>query len=120
VAFLAIATGIILIYLAIEGPLFLHQIRYKTAGIINNQIIGQDIINLFVLSPELITGGVTLFLKRRISPYLLIITPLYLIYFVLSYTIGCEWSSDRYQGNSDIGIIASDAALFPFDISQKG
>lgn len=111
-AFLAIATGIILIYLAIEGPLFLHQIRYKTAGIINNQIIGQDIINLFVLSPVLITGGVTLFLKRRISPYL--------IYFVLSYTIGCEWSSDRYQGNSDIGIIASDAALFPFDISQKG
>jgi hypothetical protein len=101
VAFIAIVTGIILIYLAIEGPLFLQHIKYKTADIINNQLIGQDIVNLFVLSPILIIAGVTLFLRKRISQYLLIITPLYLIYYVLSYTIGWEWSSARYTGNSE-------------------
>ena len=102
VALISIATGIILIYLAIEGPLFLQHIKYKTAGIINNQLAGQDIVNIFLLSPILIVGGVALFFKKRISKYLLITTPLYLIYFVLSYTIGWEWSSPKYSGNSEL------------------
>lgn len=102
VALISIATGIILIYLAIEGPLFLQHIKYKTAGIINNQLAGQDIVNIFLLSPILIVGGVALFFKKRISKYLLITTPLYLIYFVLSYTLGWEWSSPKYSGNSEL------------------
>lgn len=101
VTFISIATGIILIYLAIEGPLFLHHIKYKTAEVINNQLVGQDIVNMFILSPILIIGGIALFLRKQISKYLLIMTPLYLIYFVLSYTIGCEWSSSKYTGNSE-------------------
>ncbi len=102
VSFISILTGLTLIYLAIEGPLFLHHIKYKTAELINNQLVGQDIVNMFLLSPILIVGGVTLFFKKRISQFLLIITPLYLIYFVLSYTIGCEWSSPKYFGNSEL------------------
>ena len=101
VSLLAIATGIILIYLAAEGPLLLNHIQYKTADIINNQIVGQDIINMFLLSPLLIAGGISLYLRKSIAPYLLIVTPLYLIYFVLSYTLGCEWSSPKYTGNSE-------------------
>lgn len=101
VTFISIATGITLIYLAIEGPLFLHHIKYKTAEIINNQLVGQDIVNMFILSPILIMGGIALFFRKQISKYLLIMTPLYLIYFVLSYTIGCEWSSTKYTGNSE-------------------
>jgi hypothetical protein len=101
VTLISIATGITLIYLAIQGPLFLHNIKYKTAEVINNQLVGQDFVNMFILSPILIIGGITLFFKKRISKYLLIITPLYLIYFVLSYTIGFEWSSTKYNGNSE-------------------
>ena len=101
VTFLSVATAITLIYLAIEGPLFLNHIHYKTAEIINNQMVGQDIVNMFVLSPILIIGGVALFFRKRIAQYLLIVTPLYLIYFVLSYTIGCEWSSTKYTGNNE-------------------
>lgn len=101
VTFISIATGITLIYLAIEGPLFLHHIKYKTAEIINNQLVGQDIVNMFILSPILIIGGIALFFRKRISKYLLIMTPLYLIYFVFSYTIGWEWSSTKYAGNSE-------------------
>jgi hypothetical protein len=101
VAVISVLTGITLIYLAIEGPLFLHHIRYKTADIINNQMVGQDFVNMFILSPILIAGGVALFFRKRISQYLLILTPLYLIYFVLSYTLGWEWSSAKYTGNSE-------------------
>ena len=102
VSIISIVSGIFLVYLAIEGPLFLHNINYKTTQVINNQLVGQDIVNIFLLSPILIAGGVTLFLRKRISPYLIIITPLYLIYYVLGYTIGWEWSSQEYSGNSQL------------------
>jgi hypothetical protein len=102
VALISVATGITLIYLAIEGPLFLQHIKYKTADIMNNQLVGQDIVNMFLLGPILIVGGVALYFRKRISQYLLIITPLYLIYYVLSYTIGWEWSSPKYSGNSEL------------------
>ena len=101
VALMAIATGLMLVYLAVEGPTFLNQLRYKTPGINNNQIVAQDLVNVFLLSPLLIAGGVTLFFRRGIAPYLLMMTPLYLIYFVLSYTLGMEWSSTHYSGNSE-------------------
>ena len=102
IAFISVATGITLIYLAIQGPLFLQHIKYKTADFINNQLVAQDFVNMFLLSPILIAGGVTLFFKKQISQYLLSLTPLYLIYFVLSYTIGWEWSSQKYSGNSEL------------------
>jgi len=123
VALISIATGIMLIYLAIEGPLFMNHIRYKTADIINNQLVGQDIINMFVLAPILIGGGVTLFSRKRISHYLLILTPLYLIYYVLSYTLGLEWSSAKYTGNSEtytfyfLFILISSLVILLFSLS---
>src|SRR5674476_296523 len=113
VALISVATGITLIYLAIQGPLFLQYIKYKTADFVNNQLVAQDFVNMFLLSPLLILGGVTLFFRKQISQYILILTPLYLIYFVLSYTIGWEWSSQKYSGNSELYtclLYTSDAA----------
>jgi hypothetical protein len=101
VGLLAVVTGVLLIYLAIQGPLFLGNIHYKSAPVIDNQIIGQDVVNLFLLSLISIAGGIALWLRKAVAKYLLLSTPLYLIYFVLSYTIGCEWSSPIYSGNSE-------------------
>lgn len=101
VSLLAVASGLMLIFLALEGPLWLNHIKYKTAPVIYNQILGQDLVNLFILSIVLIVGGITLYFRKRISKYLLIMTPFYLIYFVLSYTLGIEWSSPTYTGNSE-------------------
>ena len=101
VAAVSLATGGLLAFLAIKGPLVLGQITYKTHAIINNQLMGQDVINLVLLSPISIIGGITLLLRKPIAKYLLISTPLYLIYYVLSYTIGWEWSSPNYAGNSE-------------------
>jgi hypothetical protein len=101
VALLAIISGLILIDLAVEGPLLLHHIQYKAAAVINNQLVGQDAVNLFLLSPLLIAGGIALLMRKREAAYLLAMTPLYLIYYVLSYTIGWEWGSALYTGNSE-------------------
>ncbi len=101
ICFLSFVCGLILIYLAIEGPLLLNQIQYKTSPSGIFQIKGQDLINLFILSPILIYSSIALSFKKLHSKYLIIFTPLYLIYFVLSYTIGLEWSSLTYTGNSE-------------------
>jgi len=101
VSLLAIAGGLLLVYLALLGPLWLNAIRYKTAPLVNNQLLGQDLVNLLLLAPLLVAGGVALLRRRTIARFLLLMTPLYLFYYVLSYTIGWEWSSPRYSGNSE-------------------
>ena len=89
------------IYLAVQGPLVRGAITYKTAAVINNQLVGQDLVNILLLTPLLVAGAIGLFLKKTFAKYLLIATPLFLIYYALSYTIGWEWSSPAYAGNSE-------------------
>lgn len=51
IGLIAVWTGIILIYLAVMGPLLSGAIKYRTAENINNQLIGQDLVNMVVLAP---------------------------------------------------------------------
>ncbi len=102
VCFLSFTTGLVLIYLAIEGPLLLNTIHYKTSPSGIFQIKGQDVINLLLLAPLLIWSSIALYRAMEISKYPITLTPLYLIYYVLSYTLGLEWSSTSYSGNSEI------------------
>lgn len=96
----AIATALVLAYLAVQGPLVRGVITYRTAPGIVGQLMGQDAVNLVLMSPLLLAGGVLLLLRRPLAKFLLIATPLFLIYYALSYTIGWEWSSPAYTGNS--------------------
>ncbi len=101
VGLVAISAGLALIYLAIQGPLVRGMLTFKTAAVVNNQLVGQDLVNLILMSPLLILGGVGLFLRREWAKYLLVATPLFLIYYVIGYTVGWEWSSPTYVGNSE-------------------
>jgi hypothetical protein len=101
VAFVAIAAGLVLIYLAVQGPLVRGVLTYKTAALINNQLLGQDAVNLVLMAPLLLAAGILLLLRKPLARYLLIATPLFLMYYALSYTIGWEWSSPTYTGNSE-------------------
>jgi hypothetical protein len=98
---LAIISGIILIVLSLRGPLGSGEISYHTHPLIVNQLIGQDIINLFPVSFILIIGGILLYYKKNLGKYLLISTPLFMIYYALSYTMGWEWMEKSYSGNSE-------------------
>jgi hypothetical protein len=100
-ALFTIISAILMIYLAVMGPMFAGAIKYKTGDIVNNQLIGQDAVNLFIISPLMIIAGILLIMKNPFSKYLLIATPLFLLYYALSYTIGFEWSSCVYTGNSE-------------------
>jgi hypothetical protein len=101
VAGLSLITAVILVFLAVQGPLIRGAITYKTAEVINNQLVGQDIVNLVLLVPLLAGGAVGLLSRKHWAKELLIATPLFLIYYALSYTIGWEWSSPAYRGNSE-------------------
>ncbi|HMA54600.1 MAG TPA: hypothetical protein VKT17_09050 [Acidobacteriota bacterium] len=101
VGLIAIATALVLIYLAVQGPLLRGTITYKTDPTINNQLVGQDAVNIGLMSPLLILGGIGLFLRKRWAKDLLIATPLFLIYYAISYTVGWEWSSSTYTGTSE-------------------
>lgn len=96
---LAVASGFIIAFLSIMGPLILHKITYRTAQSGIYQIQGQDFANLLLISPLLIIGGVLLLLRKEVYRYLLILTPINVIYYVLSYTLGMEWGNTQYTGN---------------------
>ncbi len=102
VGLLAVAAGLMLVYLAVQGPLFRNTITYRTAAVIGNQLVGQDIVNLGLLAPILVVGGMALLLRRTFAKDLLIATPLFLIYYVLGYTVGWDWGSPAYSGNSQL------------------
>jgi hypothetical protein len=101
VGLVALAASLVLVYLAIQGPLVRGVITYKTAALINNQLLGQDAVNLVVMAPMLLAAGILLLLRKPFARYLLIATPLFLLYYALAYTIGWEWSSPAYTGNSE-------------------
>jgi hypothetical protein len=101
VSYLAIFTGFMLAYLAIQGPLYQGFIQYKTHPLIINQIIGQDTVNLFLMCPMLVIGGFLLLNRKMIAKYLLIMTPLFLMYYAISYIMGWEWMAPNYTGNSE-------------------
>src|SRR5512141_1390910 len=101
VGLIAIATALVLIFLAVQGPLLRGAITYKTDPTINNQLVGQDAVNIGLMSPLLILGGIGLFLRKRWAKDLLIATPLFLIYYAISYTVGWEWSSSTYTRTSE-------------------
>jgi hypothetical protein len=101
VGLVAMSAGLALIYLAIQGPLVRGVLTFKTAAVVNNQLVGQDLVNLVLMSPLLILGGIGLFLRKAWAKYLLIATPLFLIYYAISYTVGWEWGSPAYSGTSE-------------------
>lgn len=97
----AIATGIGLAAMAAMGPLWLGIIQYKTSPSAIYQFIGQDMINLFIMAPLCIIGGIFRLRGKDTAKYLLILTPLYLIYTILCFGMGMEWSHPDYSGNSE-------------------
>lgn len=101
IGLILILSGLVLIYLSVNGPFFLNTIKYKTSLSAISQIKGQDIINLFLIAPLLVTGGLSHILNKSISRYLIILTPVYLMYYGLSMGIGMEWGSENYSGDSE-------------------
>jgi hypothetical protein len=99
---LAVATAATLVFLTILGPMYQGRISFRTHPTVLNQIIAQDAVNMYFLAPILLIGAWGLLYRKRYAKYFLISTPLFLIYYAISYGIGWEWMAPDYSGNSHL------------------
>jgi hypothetical protein len=97
-AFICAAT---IIATAILGPLVTGLITYRTSQSGVWQIQGNDLSNLILMAPFLIVGGILQLAKKSAAKYLLVLTPITLMYTGLSYGIGQEWGNPAYAGNAE-------------------
>lgn len=95
----AVAMSVALFALGAMGPLWLGWIQYRTSQSSLWQIMGADVVNMAFIAPVLMVGGVLHLMGRPGSKYLLILTPVTLMYTGLSLGIGQEWSDPSYTGN---------------------
>jgi len=95
----AIICAATLILIAFLGPIGQGIIQYRTSQSGIWQIAGQDLANLVLITPILLIGGILCLARRAGSKYLLILTPITLMYTGLSIGIGQEWSNSAYSGN---------------------
>jgi hypothetical protein len=91
--------GLLIIFLSVLGPLLSNIIKYKTSQSALYQIQGQDLINLLIVGPICLIGGVLELLHKKQSKYFLIFVPIYISFYTgLAYGLGVEWSHPAYQG----------------------
>ncbi len=95
----AIICAATLVLIAFLGPIGQEIIQYRTSQSGIWQIAGQDLANLVLIAPISLIGGILCLARRAGSKYLLILTPITLMYTGLSMGIGQEWSNSAYSGN---------------------
>ncbi|HEY3421318.1 MAG TPA: hypothetical protein VGK23_12275 [Methanomassiliicoccales archaeon] len=96
---MAIICAIVLIAIAVLGPLFLGDIHYRTSQSAIWQNEGNDIVNLVLIAPLLLIGGTLELARKSSSKYFLILTPITLMYTGISVGVGQEWSNPNITGN---------------------
>lgn len=95
----AIICGIVLLVIALLGPLMLGEIHYRTSQSAIWQNEGNDIVNLVLIAPLLFIGGTLELARKDCSKYFLILTPITLMYTGISVGVGQEWSNPAITGN---------------------
>ncbi len=88
-----------LLAMALLGPLGLGEIEYHTSQSALYQNKGQDIADMILIVPLLLIGGALQLMRRPSAKYLLVLTPITLMYTGLSLGIGQEWT--MYPGNAE-------------------
>ncbi len=89
----AILCALVLIAMAALGPSGTGDIEYRTSQSGLWQVMGQDLADLFLIAPLLLVGGTLQLMRKDVAKYLLVLTPLTLMYTGLSLGIGQEWTA---------------------------
>ncbi|MHA1966965.1 MAG: hypothetical protein ACW964_04100 [Candidatus Hodarchaeales archaeon] len=98
----AIVLGLTIAMISILGPLILDIIEYASSESAITQGKGQDLVNLILITPLCLIGGIMYLLKKENAKYFLIMVPLYsMLYTGLAYGLFPEWSHPTYTGNSE-------------------
>ena len=91
--------AVVVAALAVLGPLGLGVIHYRTSQSGIWQTMGVDAVNLLLIVPVLVIGGILVLLKRYGAKYFLILAPVTLFSLALEAGIGQEWGNPAYTGN---------------------
>ncbi|QLH75266.1 MAG: hypothetical protein HPY73_07325 [Methanomassiliicoccales archaeon] len=122
----ALICGILLVVMAVLGPLGLDLIEHRVSQSAKWQLEGQDIADLLFLAPLLFIGGLMAILNRPNAKYLLILAPLTLMYTGLSIGVGAEWSDPTMTGNVEdftwifLGLVVGGLFLLISTLSMFG
>ena len=103
IGFIAMMASVILILLALTGPLFLNIVKYRTSSSGITQTKAQDFINLILIAPITIIGVILHLYNKDESKYFLSFTAIYImLYEGFAVGIGMEWGNPLYGslGNS--------------------
>ncbi len=94
---IAILCAAVLLAMAALGPSGTGDIEYRTSQSGLWQVMGQDLADVLLIAPLLLAGGILQLMRKDSSKYLLVLTPLTLMYTGLSLGIGQEWTT--HDGN---------------------
>ncbi len=96
----ALIVAMLLILLSLLGPLGLDILQHRTSPSAISQTQGQDLVNLILLAPLCLIGGVLHLRRKSEAKYFLILVGIYVcLYTGLAYGIGQEWNHPAYTGN---------------------
>ena len=95
----AIVCAVVLLVLALAGPLGTGALQYRSSQSAIWQVEGNDITNLVFMVPILLIGGALTLARRESAKYFLILAPITLMYYGLSVGIGQEWGNPAITGN---------------------
>ncbi len=98
----SLVLGLAIAVVSLFGPLGLDIIEYASSESALIQLQGQDLINLILIVPLCLIGGILYIKRNDNAKYYLILLPIYcLLYVGLAYGIFPEWSHPTYTGNSE-------------------
>lgn len=96
----ALVAAVVVVALAALGPLGWGTILYPTSSSAVWQTQAQDLVDVVLIAPLLLLGGVLELRRRPSAKYLLVLPALSLFYTGLAYGVGQEWGNPQYSGNS--------------------
>jgi len=91
--------ALIVAAVTILGPVGLGVIHYRTSQSGIWETMGLDIVNLMLIVPLLVIGGILLVLHRGAAKYFLVLTPVTLFSLAFEAGVGQGWS--LYSGNAE-------------------
>jgi len=97
----AFVSAVVLIIVALLGPLGLGVIRYWTSASGVAQTMGVDFVNLVLIAPILLIGGAMLLARKDAAKYFLVLTPITLFSLAIEAGVGQEWGNPAYPGNAE-------------------
>lgn len=94
-----IALGLLIATSSILGPLVLGVIKFHVSAGAEAQLVGGDVVSLFVVAPLAVIAGVLWLRGNALAPTLALGPSCYSLYMYVQYIVGVQY--ERYPGNNE-------------------